>query len=60
MILKQTEDKFLQMEKHLEKVEGILKEKENTIENLTHENSMLTEKFKCLEGGNERLKDQKE
>jgi hypothetical protein len=42
MILKQTEDKFLQMESHLEKVEGILKEKENTIQKLTNENIMLT------------------
>jgi hypothetical protein len=60
MILKQTEDKFLQMESHLEKVEGILKEKENTIENLTNENIMLTEKCASLEGENGRLKDQKE
>jgi hypothetical protein len=60
MILKQTEDKFLQMERHLEKVENILKEKENTIENLANENTMLIEKCRNLEGENGRLKDQKE
>jgi hypothetical protein len=48
------------MERHLERVEGILKEKEGVIGNLVEENEELRERCKGLEKGNGELGEQKE
>ena len=48
------------MERHLERVEGILKEKEGVIGNLVGENEELRERCKGLEKGNGELGEQKE